>query len=168
VRCFDIRHDFQDTWGVFQRPACDLSGHRDFDIRLSRNMFPFLTGCRNVLVKRIHLFIEKDCYAEPESDHIRVTFIPHRRGRGAGEVVSGGKRDFVARNSTECPEVYHGYFDVATGPIRGYVPEPVGKLRLPTELNDVTAAYLLCEYVAERMDGDRSRAWKAVSREGWR
>jgi hypothetical protein len=169
VRYFDIRHEFQDTWGVFQRPASDLSGgHRDFDIRLSRNMFPFLNGCRNLLVKRIHLFIEKDCSVEPESDHICVTFIPHRRGRGAAEVVNGGKRDFVARNSTECPEIYHGYFDVTTGPIMGYVPEPLGKLRLPTELNDVIAAYLLCEYVAERMNGDRSRAWKAIRREGWR
>jgi hypothetical protein len=169
VRYFDIRHEFQDTWGVFQRPASDLSGgHRDFDIRLSRNMFPFLNGCRNLLAKRIHLFIEKDCSVEPESDHICVTFIPHRRGRGAAEVVNGGKRDFVARNSTECPEIYHGYFDVTTGPIMGYVPEPLGKLRLPTELNDVIAAYLLCEYVAERMNGDRSRAWKAIRREGWR
>lgn len=170
VRYFDIRHEFQDTWGVFQRPACDLNGHRDFDIRLSRNMFPFLTGCRNVVVKRIHLFIEKDCYAEhqPESDHIRVTFMPHHHGRGAGEVVNGGARDFVARNSTDCPEVYHGYFDAATVPIRGFLPERIGNLRLPTEMKDVTAAYLLCEYVAERIDENRRVAWNAVSREGWR
>jgi hypothetical protein len=54
----------------------------------------------------------------------------------------------VCRSDADSPLLYHGVLDVSFGPLRGHMPEPVGKLRLPHDLEAVRNAYLLCEYVA--------------------
>jgi hypothetical protein len=103
---------------------------------------------------------------------MRASFIPHRprRGRHSGDsaAAGGGPREFVLRNSGDCLEVNHGHFDLGLVPIVGYLPELLGKLRLPAHLEAVKAAYLLCEYVTERKDGYRGKALKAMAREKWR
>ena len=136
IRYFDIRHEFQDAWRIF---TCPPLGHRDFDLRLSRNLFPFLTSCRTVCIKHIHLFIEKDCYAGSDctGDHIGLSFHPHRRPRDCvGD--DNGKREFVCRAAADTEMVYHGFFGLVSPlPLRGYVSEPVGKLRLARGLEGV-------------------------------
>jgi hypothetical protein len=153
IRYFDIRHEFQDAWRVFTcEPHADEHRHRDFDLRLSRNMFPFVTGNRVISITQIHLFIEKeqDCYDDDEhdtGDFICVCFLPRRKHKDCAS-EEHAKKEIICRSSLDSPLVYHGILDVSWGPLRGHMPELVGKLRLPNGLEGVRNAYMLCHYEA--------------------
>ncbi|KAH8591200.1 hypothetical protein B0O99DRAFT_690810 [Bisporella sp. PMI_857] len=195
LRYFDIKHEFQDSWHVFassprhkkekETRFCEkkvekedqCAPKRDFDLRFTRNMFPFLTCNRQVIIKRVHIFITT---TEHCGDHIRLQYIPTRHLKccddeerrndvlcrlqtkncgGCGEKCSGEEEKRWAKGCDEgkegrccCATVYHGFFEADIGPLenrpRETVRSHVGKLRLPDELEAVSTAYLICEYVA--------------------
>jgi hypothetical protein len=154
MRYFDIRHEFPDSWPAFD-PKADRhphnqngegirKHHRDFDLWLNRNMFPFLTGRRRVAVHKVHLFIDKSRDAEPCGDHIGAVFMP---ARPDGNCDTDESCNFVCRaDRNDCGTLHHGSFDVKPRPISSRQGVHVGKVRLLPDLVGVTAAYLVCEY----------------------
>lgn len=148
---------------------------RDFELRLTRNMFPFLTCNRLVLIKRIHIFVETD---EHCGDHIKLKYFPEPRGKRkcceeekCKDVILRlgpkccGSNDRCADGEHEkgwtkgccnegkrccCATVFHGVVDVCIGPLlegRRERDEGSGKLKLPCELRGVRECWLVCEYV---------------------
>ena len=60
----------------------------------------------------------------------------------------------MCRAAADAEMVYHGFFDVVSPlPLRGYVSEPVGKLRLARGLEGFRNRYLLVKYVAQEVGG---------------
>jgi hypothetical protein len=194
LRYFDIRHEFPDAWPVFAgqhksrraKDKCEPEHEkpkRIFDLKFTRNMFPFLTCSREVVVKRIHIFIMTTHHC---GDHIRLEYIPARKHRCCdthardkevicrlqttcceSEKKNGGCRDSSCEDGEEnwtkgcnhakgkrccCATVFHGIVDVHIGPLdlraREIARPSVDKLRLPSGLDGITEAYLICEYAA--------------------
>lgn len=144
VRFFSIRHDFPDTWRIFQMENCKEK-HRDWPLRFNRSMFPFLTGRRAVRIKCIHLFVET-AHACPGS-HIRVSVIP------SGEKGQCREREFVCIVDEDCA-FYFGKVEVEFGPIVGNAWHNFGHLRFDCDMPRAEEAYLLCEYEVDCVEKD--------------
>lgn len=76
----------------------DCEPKRDFPLRFTRDIFPFDTCHRSLIVRRIHIFIETK---EHCGDHIRIQYI-HERGRkccddddGCNETIFRAMRNAV-------------------------------------------------------------------------
>lgn len=53
VRFFDFRHELPDAWHRFRQPHQDGQSKRQLDVRLKRNMFPFIPGRSIVRIERL-------------------------------------------------------------------------------------------------------------------
>jgi hypothetical protein len=182
-RFFDIRYEFPDAWRVFAPPRTRHRGmakakarardrdedrdkshrygekeekHRSFSLRLTRGMFPFLTGRRTVTVSRIHFFVDVggedvDVCA---GAHFWVGFKPldWRREEDEDEDEEDDdeekERIFECVVSSESPGVYHGFVDVHLGPISRDDCRDFGCFRFPKDMPRACEAYMLCEYKA--------------------
>src|SRR5204862_1599510 len=67
------------------------------ELRFSRNMFPFLTCQRSVIIKCIHVFIETE---EHCGDHIRIKYIPELKRKWCGD--DDGCREVMCRVGAKC------------------------------------------------------------------
>jgi hypothetical protein len=142
VRYVDVRHDLPDAWYRFQASSsADGAGSRQLALPLTRAMFPFLPGHRDVRVTQIELLLEAPG-AEPSAHH-PVEWVEAPR-RGQRKV-----REFHCVASADWPGLYDGVVDqVDLGPLSSSAEPEVGAFRLPTELGDVARAFLLCHYEA--------------------
>jgi hypothetical protein len=145
IRFLDIRHDFPDAWRIFQM-GDSKDKHRDWPLRFSRSMFPFLTQKRAVRVTAIHLFIQ-EAHACP-GKQIRVHIFPAEKNRGCKD------EEFFCVVGDECPCVYHGKVTVDFGPIFGNIRHNFGFIRFKDDMRWVEEAYMLCEYVVDCLDDD--------------
>jgi hypothetical protein len=145
-KMFDVRHEFPDAWRLFQRNHQSRSGHpgknnRDFQLRLNRNMFPFLTGHRDVSVVRLQVFVEVAC--PKVGEHFAIKFYK------AGHVFDqeeccDGSSEFDCVVVRELPTLYQGSVKVELGPIT--TSQDFGTLRFPDDIDDIQQWYLLCQY----------------------
>ncbi|HXO19850.1 MAG TPA: hypothetical protein VOA87_07990, partial [Thermoanaerobaculia bacterium] len=115
---------------------------------LGRERFPFLTGHRDVRVRRLDLFFE---LADPDGRaSLEVRFLArHEREHGAEEACECGGVDIDCVASAEWPCLYHGVLDLSHGePDRlGHGREhDLGTLRFPCEAGAITRAFLVCGY----------------------
>lgn len=141
-RLFDVRHEFPDAVGLFKRIDREMIIHehlggRNLPLRLSRRMFPFLPGHREVYVIRVDLFIKSHCAVPGE--YIKVEYC-----HGADEL-----NEIACIATCEWPRLYHGTIQVNLGPLSG--PHEFGHLRFP-EHCDIENLYLLTRYEVHEMD----------------
>jgi hypothetical protein len=165
IRFFDVRHEFPDLWRtVLLADASQLGGrhrHRDFPLRLRRSMFPFLTGCRDVRVARLHLFVRLAAADARPGRSLRVEYLPPARG-AEHERRDDEKRSVVLVAGLDAPALYRGTVDgvrlSAVDPRRGGggaataasrdADADAACLRFPRELGGVEQAFILGEYEA--------------------
>ena len=164
-RLFDIRNDFPDAWQIFQRTLDHgwknvsqsqkhlshyNTGHvheRDFHLRLNRNMFPFLTGNREVNIVSLSMFIETPCAEVGE--HINVKYYPAGHDFKVEDNCCGDDvKGFDCIVTREWQGLYHGMLRIKLGPIQGSVPSDFGTFRLPECLHEIWNVYMLCRYEA--------------------
>jgi hypothetical protein len=187
-RFFDIRYEFPDAWRIFAPPRThhrhgirranangqgrekdknhrpDEKGeeHRSFNLRLTRGMFPFLTGRRAVTVSRIHFFVDVGKNHVCPGAHFRAAFEAadwqHEKEGGDTDDDDDGsdeeaenygdetERTFECVVSAESPGVYYGVVDVHLGPIAGDEGRELGCFRFPKDVPRACEAYMLCEY----------------------
>jgi hypothetical protein len=136
IRFFDIRHDFPDTWRILHMDDYK-DEHRDWPLRFSRSMFPFLVGRRAIRVTCLHLVMQTS-RAYP-GEHIRVSLLP-REKEGCKE------EDIICVVSDDCQCTYYGNVKVDFGPIFESSWHNFGFLRFGGEMKRAKEAYLLCEY----------------------
>ena len=145
VRFFDVQRDMTDAWHRFQTRG-DGDGVRQLPLRLSRGMFPFLTGQREVRINRVDLFFEATG-AEP-SAHQLVEFLAPRDGHTIGELNRCDIREIDCVASAEWPGLYHGVLDIDLGPVSGSSERALGLFRFAACPADVSRAFLFCHYQA--------------------
>jgi hypothetical protein len=140
VRFFDVRHEFPDAWTVFRMrtPGLQVACHRQFPLRFTRSMFPFIVGRRAVKISAIHVFIQSG--RRPKYGSVPVKYV------GVGECPI--EEEFACVADGECPGLFHGISKVELGPIFGEICEEFGHLRFEKEILDVGPRdiYLLCDY----------------------
>ena len=143
-RLFDVRHEFPDAWRLFTKDG------RDFSLQLNRNMFPFLTGRRQVKVVELQLFIETDgCISVGE--HIKVKFYKAGHKFHEDECCETDVLEFQCVVSREWQRLYHGSIKLDLGPI-GFEYD-CGTLRFPKHVGEVREMYLLLRYGVEEPRG---------------
>jgi hypothetical protein len=142
LRLFDIRHDFPEAW---HRLHAGGDKPKLLPLRLGRERFPFLTGHRDLRVRRLELFFE---VADPDGRASQeVRFLSrHEAEHGAGEACECGGLDITCVASAEWPGLYHGGLDVSPGRLGRREEHDLGAFRFPAEGERVTKAFLLCGY----------------------
>lgn len=147
VRFFSVRNELTDAWGRFLAGAAPGGVTRELDVRLSRQMFPFLQGRKPVAVRHLELLFEA-----PDTDpavHYPVLFLgPDHAGHDRAELCRcrGWTVECVA--SSEWPGLFHGV--VPDEAFEGIQPLDgqlalIGTARFRADL-DVADAFLFCGY----------------------
>lgn len=137
-RVFDLRREMPDEWARFQAHH----GRQRFHLRLSRDMFPFLPGDREVGVQRLELWIAAKG-ASP-STHREVEFTSaHERGCACSEE---DEREFQCVGGEAWPGFYHGAVDVNVATLRGSELRHLGTFEFEERVEDVTRAFLVVHY----------------------
>lgn len=145
IRFFDVRHELPDAWQLFQHCPADPSVPPQLGLRLSRNMFPFLPGRRDVWINRLELFFEATG-AEPSVQRLVEFLVGHRIGHTHGERCDCEARDIYCIASAQWPGLYHGVLDVNLGPLgqNGY--RDLGTFIFPPDVGEVARVFLFCSY----------------------
>jgi hypothetical protein len=144
VRLFDVKQELPEAWQLFSEEG---GSHKKVRVKLSQNMFPFLSGHRNVSINRIGLLIEAPG-ANPSASHV-VKFIRnngHHYLKGKWDICD--MEEIVCVASKDWPCFYHGVLDVQLGPLCSDETLDLGTLIFPCEFGLVVRAFLLCDYSA--------------------
>lgn len=155
IRFFDIRHDFPDAWQIFKGRVADEKPCRDLNLRLSRNMFPFLPGRCIISVHRLELFFEAP-EAEPSKSHVIEFLVGHRNEHSKGEQHDFKVWSITCIASAEYPHLYHGVLDVHLGPLSEYEHHNFGTFKFPPDMGKISGAFLLCGYSVKKVESMRS------------
>jgi hypothetical protein len=153
LQFFDFRHDLSEAWHRFQSMPTSEGARKLLGLRLSRNMFPFLPGHRELRINRLGLLFEAP-EAEP-SHHLRVEFLPGHRIVRAREDRDDDKVyaiDCIA--SADWPGLYHGVLDIQLGPLQHNADHDLGAFRFPCDSGVISNAFLFCGYEVNHGDSD--------------
>ena len=146
VRFLDAKREFGGSWR--EAPARDGNGIlRRLGLKISRSMFPFLTGDRNIAINQLEILFEAPD-AKPSTHHI-VTFFARQRIEDLDPDKC--KEDVY---SIDCvgdaawPGFYHGVLPLEFGALGsdGYI--DLGVLQFPPGVEKVCNTYLLLGYEA--------------------
>jgi len=157
LRLFDVKQDFAGSWDIIHR-AVEGDSHKDLLLKFSRDMFPFLTGNREIRITDIDLFIETDI-AEVRhhlpikyftQDHI---FTPNEEDCSCETMKT---MDCIV--TPDWPGLYHGTMHCKWGkiledgqpkykfsPIGGDRIHQFGRFRFPRDTK-ITGLWMLCRY----------------------
>jgi hypothetical protein len=149
VRFFDFRHELPDAWHRFRQPHPDGQSKRQLDVRLGRDMFPFIPGRSIVRIERLDLFFQAPG-AEPSTQHKVEFLIPYLDWYGEGDEAEVKRHTITCVASAEWPDLFHGVLDLQQEPISVHDERQVGTFRFPKHPGGVSHAFLLCGYEAKR------------------
>jgi Tc toxin complex TcA C-terminal TcB-binding domain len=136
-RVFDPRREMPEEWARFVAQK----GQQRFELRLERDMFPYLQTDREVRAHRFELFIAA-AGATP-SAHREVEFIPTHEKRC---VHCGEEIEFQCIGGSEWPGFFHGVVDAEVHPLRGNEERHVGTFVFEERIEDIERAFLIVHY----------------------
>jgi hypothetical protein len=150
VRFFDVRHEFPEAWQRFQTCSADTRSPRLLDLRLSRNMFPYLPGCRDLYVTRVDILFEAPG-AVPSAHHV-VQFLSGPGAAGSSEERWRCDAQYIeCIASAEWPCLYHGVVEVRSGPLGSNRQVELGTFRFPADVGEVSSVCLFFGYDATKV-----------------
>ncbi|MEU9662851.1 neuraminidase-like domain-containing protein [Streptomyces chartreusis] len=152
LRFLDVEHDLTDAWYALQR--CGRDDVRTLPLRLSRSMFPFLSGGQPLSVTAVDVFVEAP-HADPGTHHL-LRYRPARRDR-PGWLEAEEFSDVECVAATDWPGLFHGVLaDVGPGELTD-AESLLGTFELPPDLGRVCRIWLLCRYEARSCSQGRCR-----------
>ena len=146
IRLLDMRHEFADAWEAFTGTDRDQRRHAELPLRLTRRMFPFLSGRRRgVQVHRLELLFEARG-AQPGASRV-VEFLAGEHRHHARDGNCDCERHVITCiASSEWPDLYHGVLDIAPRSVREDPHGDFGALRFLADTNDVERLFVLVGY----------------------
>ncbi|WP_437827895.1 neuraminidase-like domain-containing protein [Sorangium sp. So ce1153] len=144
VRLIDIRHELPDAWHAFQEASGREPLRRALSLRLTRAMFPFLSGRHNVRVRGFQLLFEGPG-AKPSASHV-VEFLVGRHGHSHGAGCDCERRFVTCVASSEWPELYHGSLQIESWSLNGDRAQELGVLQFPSAAGAIGRVFLLIDY----------------------
>lgn len=157
-RFLDIRHEFPDAWARSRdRGDGDDGDEKEKRIRLelTRPMFPFVPGGREVRVDRIAVVFRAPETARCSCQDPGQCPCPRPGAVAAWDIgFDGGRDDARQHADVRCftgqdgPGLYCGVFATRLGPLAGDRPEQV-ELRFPAGTGPLDQMFLLCRYRVE-------------------
>lgn len=153
VRYFDIRHEFPDAWHRFQGNFNREEAPKHLGIRLSRDMFPFIPGHKELWVNRLDIFFEAP-EVEPGQHKVVKFLVGHRDGQRHQDRDDREVHEITCVASEGWPDLYHGVLDMRLGPLAQRADHDLGAFRFSPEVGEVSRAFLLCGYTVKRRHSD--------------
>jgi hypothetical protein len=145
-RVFDLRYEMPDEWARFVGRHGRADGGQHFDLELTRSMFPYALGDREVLVTRMELFVE--AHGATPGTHREVEFAAaHDPGC---ELAESDEFEFQCVADGSWPGFFHGGVEAVLGPVRGNQRQRVGTFRFEDPVADVTRVFLVVDYELRR------------------
>jgi SAM-dependent methyltransferase len=140
LRYFDVRHEFSDAWSMLKMrtPGLQVREHRQFPLRFTRGMFPFIVGQHAFKISAMHVFLQLSWRYKCSSLLVKY--------RGLGECPV--EEEFACVADADCPGLFHGILKVGLGPILNEYYEEFGHLMLHEDVCEAALqnVYLLCDY----------------------
>ncbi|KYC35938.1 hypothetical protein WA1_48895 [Scytonema hofmannii PCC 7110] len=144
VRFFDVKREFPDTWHSFVGVTSKLMP-KELGIRLSRNMFPYITGNKKIGVQKLEIFFEAPG-ADPSVHHIVEFLVGQRVGQIKEEKCDRDVYSIVCIANANWPGLFHGVLEIDFESLITSNPQDLGVFRFPIDISDVTDTYLFCWY----------------------
>jgi hypothetical protein len=145
VRFFDIKHEFSEAWQLFTGAKSNYPGSKQLGIRLSRNMFPYLTGNKKIGVQRLEILFEAPG-ADPSAHHIVEFLVGQRVSQIKEEKCDCDVYSIACIADANWPGLFHGVLEVNFEALSASGYQDLGVFRFPMDVGDVTDAYLFCGY----------------------
>jgi Tc toxin complex TcA C-terminal TcB-binding domain len=145
VRFFDVKREFSEAWHSFVSAIASYQTARQLGIRLSRNMFPYLTGNKKIGVQRLEILFEAPG-ADPSAHHIVEFLVGQRVGHIKEEKCDCDIRSIACVADASWPELFHGVLEVDFETLNNSGYQDLGVFRFPADVGEITALYLFCGY----------------------
>jgi hypothetical protein len=145
VRFFDIKHEFSEAWQLFTGAKSNYPGSKQLGFRLSRNMFPYLTGNKKIGVQRLEILFEAPG-ADPSAHHIVEFLVGQRVSQIKEEKCDCDVHSIACIADANWPGLFHGVLEVDFEALSTSGYQDLGVFRFPMDVGDVTDAYLFCGY----------------------
>ena len=142
---FDLKHDLPDAWHRLQSGHADASSPRQLSLRLSRNMFPYLPGDRELHIHHLELLFEAPG-AEPSAHH-SIEFLI---GDAARDPRQCEVQTVECIASADWPGLYHGVLEVPLGSLTQAGYHDLGTVRFPSDIGEIQDVFLFCGYHVNR------------------
>jgi hypothetical protein len=142
-RFFDVKHEFPDLWHRFQSKS--FNEKKLLELRVDRNMFPYLLGNRDLWINRLEIFFEAPG-AEPSTHHI-IEFVADQRIR---ETIKDNCESEIQNinciASKKWPGLYHGVLTRQLGSLSkdGYC--DLGALKFSQDVGEISRVFLFYSY----------------------
>ena len=145
VRLFDVRHEFADAWEAFHGSEKGKRPYAELPVRLTRRMFPFLSGRRAVQVHRLELLFEAKGAKPGASRAVEFLAGEHWRHLRDGD-CDCERHAITCVASAEWPDLYHGVLEIAPRTVREDTHGDFGALRFLADTKDVERVFVLGGY----------------------
>ena len=161
-RFFDVRHDFADAWEQFRGTWHTDRESRPLRLRLSRRLFPFIPGGRELWVDEMAVVFAHDderceCGAPPDCPcscccRPAAREIEYVRCDGDEAERDGDRDEHDEDTDVRCvtagdhARLYCGVFEAELGPLNGDEGGAEFELRFPRDAGPPVEVFLLCRY----------------------
>jgi hypothetical protein len=146
VRLFDVKREFPEAWHSFAGEKSCHSRWKELGLGLSRNMFPYLPGHKEIAVKRLEMLFEAPC-ADPSEHHIVEFFVPERGE--AEEECECDAHSIACVADARWPGLFHGVLELDFDALHRFGLQNLGRFRFPTRLDEIRNIYLFCGYTVQ-------------------
>jgi receptor-binding and translocation channel-forming TcA subunit of Tc toxin/ABC toxin-like protein len=176
---FDLRHEFPDAWQLFRRSGDDNHRQRPLRLRLTRQMFPFIPGGREIQIDKMAIVFgpadgppcgcpdisDCPCPQPCEPAEREVGFVSghpdgheeHREGprEDHEQDTPEDRRETRVRcfAGAERKGLYCGIFDARLGPLGEDGRGAEFELRFPAAAGSPERMFLLCQYRTQSPHG---------------
>jgi hypothetical protein len=145
MRFFDVRRDMPEAWQLLTNPASTDAVTKQLGVRLSRNMFPYLTGNKKIAVRQLQILFEAPG-AEPSVHHIVEFLVGQKAYQIKEEKCDCDMYGIACVASADWPELYHGLLDVDFEALSPSEYQDLGVFRFPKDVGEIKNVYLFCGY----------------------
>jgi hypothetical protein len=145
VRFFDIKREFPEAWHLLAGKRHRHAPCRELGLRLSKEMFPYLTGNKKIRVSRLEVLFEA-AGADPSAHHIVEFFAEEHGQHGWEEMCDCDANSIACVADAKWPGLFHGVLDFDFGALNGSGPHELGVFKFPRDIGEITDIYLFCGY----------------------
>jgi hypothetical protein len=145
VRFFDVKREFSEAWHLFVGASSSYPGGKQLGLRLSRNMFPYLTANKKIGVRRLEILFEAPG-ADPSAHHIVEFLVGQRAGQIKEEKCDCDVYSIACVADASWPGLFHGVLEVDFEALSASGYQDLGVFRFPLDVGEITDTYLFCGY----------------------
>ncbi|NEN88689.1 MAG: insecticidal toxin complex protein [Okeania sp. SIO3H1] len=145
VRFFDVKRELPEAWHSFVGTASNIPANKQLGIRLSRDMFPYLTGNKRIGVQRLEIFFEAPG-ADPSAHHIVEFWVGQRMGQIKEEKCDCDVHSIACVADAKWPNLFHGVLEIDCEALCNSGTQDLGVFIFPGDVGAITDTYLFCGY----------------------